>query len=170
MLSLATFSPSPRSLPISSTTGETMWHGTHHSAQKSTSTGVSDPRTVVWKSASPTDPMFAIACAPSYLGVTRPPTSRQVPPGSQNVASPGDISRRGGRYPARWSSARYRSASIAALHPWPAAVTPGLAPLAGGLPRLPLGVVGDVAGDEHPRHVGRRGRLVHDQIAVFVDG
>src|SRR6185312_5400202 len=65
MLSLATFSASPRSFPISSTTGETMWHGTHHSAQKSTRTGVSDPNTVVWKSASPTEPMFAIVCAPS---------------------------------------------------------------------------------------------------------
>src|SRR5581483_11455031 len=37
--SLATWRASPFSRPISSTTGETMWHGTHHSAQKSTSTG-----------------------------------------------------------------------------------------------------------------------------------
>ena len=65
MLSFATFNASPRSFPISSTTGETMWQGTHHSAQKSTRTGVSDPSTVLWKSASPTEPMFAIVCAPS---------------------------------------------------------------------------------------------------------
>src|SRR5215210_4223829 len=60
MLSLATLSFSPRSSPISSTTGETMWHGTHHSAQKSTRTGVSDSSTLAWNSVSFTSPMLDI--------------------------------------------------------------------------------------------------------------
>src|SRR6185312_132406 len=91
MLSLATFSASPRSFPISSTTGETMWQGTHHSAQKSTRTGVSDPNTVVWKSASPTEPMFAILCAPSGSVPLGSWAARAAPPGSQNVPLAGDI-------------------------------------------------------------------------------
>src|SRR3712207_5292227 len=61
MFSFATLRTSPFSFPISSTTGETMWHGTHHSAQKSTRTGVSEPRTVFWKSPSVTLPMFAMS-------------------------------------------------------------------------------------------------------------
>ena len=60
MLSFASFSASPFSDAISSTTGETMWHGTHHSAQKSTSTGVSESSTFAWNSASFTLPMLAI--------------------------------------------------------------------------------------------------------------
>src|SRR5439155_5727237 len=41
MLTLTSFSSSPRSSTIRSSTGETAWHGPHHSAQKSTSTGLS---------------------------------------------------------------------------------------------------------------------------------
>src|SRR5256714_11196833 len=41
MLTFTSFSSSPRSSTIRSRTGETAWHGPHHSAQKSTSTGLS---------------------------------------------------------------------------------------------------------------------------------
>src|SRR5438270_3065767 len=45
MLSLATVSFSPSSFEISSSAGAIIRHGPHHSAQKSTRTGPSDPRT-----------------------------------------------------------------------------------------------------------------------------
>src|SRR5919198_6264183 len=41
-----------------------MWHGTHHSAQKSIRTGLSDCRTFWSKSWSVTSPMVAIAVPP----------------------------------------------------------------------------------------------------------
>src|SRR6476661_6144387 len=45
MLSLATVTLSPSSPAISSSAGPIIRHGPHHSAQKSTSTGLSEPRT-----------------------------------------------------------------------------------------------------------------------------
>src|SRR5437762_5648491 len=63
-LSLAALRFCALSRAISSTTGETMWQGTHHSAQKSTRTGRSDPKTRSAKSWSDT-------CM--TLSVTRPP-------------------------------------------------------------------------------------------------
>src|ERR1700712_1102848 len=54
MLSLATVSFSACSLAISSRTGATILHGPHHSAQKSTSTGLSLPSTSLAKVASVT--------------------------------------------------------------------------------------------------------------------
>src|SRR6201990_1064788 len=49
ILSLTTYSASPRSEAISSTTGETRRQGPHHGAQKSTRTGTSDSTTSAWK-------------------------------------------------------------------------------------------------------------------------
>src|SRR5690349_4906995 len=54
MLTFTSFSSSPRSSTIRSRTGETAWHGPHHSAQKSTSTGFSLPSTSSSKVASVT--------------------------------------------------------------------------------------------------------------------
>src|SRR5450755_437691 len=54
MLSLTTLRVSPRSVAISSTTGDTRRHGPHHGAQKSTSTGTSDSMTSAWKLSSDT--------------------------------------------------------------------------------------------------------------------
>src|SRR5689334_10571952 len=54
MLSLATVSFSACSVAISSRTGATILHGPHHSAQKSTSTGLSLPSTSLAKLASVT--------------------------------------------------------------------------------------------------------------------
>src|SRR6185295_10337696 len=156
MLSLATFSASPRSFPISSTTGETMWHGTHHSAQKSTRTGVSDPRTVVWKSASPTEPMFAIvvysfrsrgASVARRCGAATRFSERSVPrghshPGPTLAALPG----------------------LRVLGEEPFGVDGRLAALTGRGHGLAVGVVGDVSGREHTGHLGRRRRFLHDQV------
>src|SRR3954452_9177094 len=54
MLSLAIVSLSLCSAAISSSTGATILHGPHYSAQKSTSTGLSLPRTSLAKLASVT--------------------------------------------------------------------------------------------------------------------
>src|SRR3954453_4447235 len=54
MFSLAIVSLSACSAAISSRTGATILHGPHHSAQKSTRTGLSLPRTSVAKLASVT--------------------------------------------------------------------------------------------------------------------
>src|SRR3954469_26006626 len=54
MLSFAIVSLSPCSAAISSRTGATILHGPHHSAQKSTSTGLSLPSTSSAKLASVT--------------------------------------------------------------------------------------------------------------------
>src|SRR3954465_11511541 len=54
MLSLAIVSLSACSAAISSSTGATILHGPHHSAQKSTRTGLSLPRTSVANVASVT--------------------------------------------------------------------------------------------------------------------
>src|SRR4051812_26303876 len=54
MLSFATVSFSECSTAISSSTGATILHGPHHSAQKSTSTGLSDAKTSVWNDESVT--------------------------------------------------------------------------------------------------------------------
>src|SRR3954468_16806461 len=54
MLSLAMVSFSPCSAAISSSTGATILHGPHHSAQKSTSTGLALPSTSLAKLASVT--------------------------------------------------------------------------------------------------------------------
>src|SRR6266480_3244927 len=56
---------------ISSTTGDTMWHGTHHSAQKSTRTGTFDCSTEVSKSWSVTSFTLLLICVPPRRG-TRP--------------------------------------------------------------------------------------------------
>src|SRR3979411_531968 len=61
MFILTTFSSSPRSLAISSTTGATIRHGPHHGAQKSTRTGTSASMTSAWKLTSVTSATMAIA-------------------------------------------------------------------------------------------------------------
>src|SRR3954470_16988192 len=70
MLSLAMVSLSACSAAISSSTGATILHGPHHSAQKSTRTGLSLPRTSLAKLASVTVTVFlpAMDVAPSRGG------------------------------------------------------------------------------------------------------
>src|SRR3954454_22374361 len=72
MLSLAIVSLSLCSAAISSSTGATILHGPHHSAQKSTSTGLSLPRTSLAKLASVTVTVLpAMGTAPSGGGGER---------------------------------------------------------------------------------------------------
>src|SRR4051795_7029934 len=54
MFSLAIVTFSPRSRPISSSAGAIIRQGPHHSAQKSTRTGLSEPITSFWKLSSVT--------------------------------------------------------------------------------------------------------------------
>src|SRR6476660_6992784 len=68
MFSLAIVSLSPCSAEISSSTGATILHGPHHSAQKSTSTGLSLPSTSLAKLVSVTVTVLpAIGRSPSRL-------------------------------------------------------------------------------------------------------
>src|SRR3954447_13359363 len=68
MFSLAIVSLSPCSAAISSSTGATILHGPHHSAQKSTSTGLSLPSTSLAKLVSVTVTVLpAIGRSPSRL-------------------------------------------------------------------------------------------------------
>src|ERR1051326_210614 len=64
MSTFTTFTLSPSSLAISSSTGATRRHGPHHSAQKSTRTGVSDCRTSVAKVSSVTALVAPMGGAP----------------------------------------------------------------------------------------------------------
>src|ERR671928_2179603 len=72
MLSLAIVSLSPCSAAISSSTGATILHGPHHSAQKSTRTGLSLPSTSSAKVASVTVTVLpAMGCLPLDGGRAR---------------------------------------------------------------------------------------------------
>src|SRR3954453_13197449 len=75
MLSLATVIFSACLDAISSRTGATILHGPHHSAQKSTSTGLSDVRTSLWKLVSVTVLVVAPTDAPRWSAMLR--TSQQ---------------------------------------------------------------------------------------------
>src|SRR4029078_12840224 len=143
MCSLASFRASPFSDAISSTTGETMWHGTHHSAQKSTSTGVSESRTFAWNSASFTLPMLSI-CRRSFRGEPALGSAR-ASPWLQPLGAAGDS----------------RSPGVRLLFQEPLGVDRCLASLPGGGHRLPVDRVGDVPGCEHPGHVRRGPWFVH---------
>src|SRR4051812_10557854 len=103
MLSLAIVSLSACSAAISSSTGATILHGPHHSAQKSTSTGLSLPRTSLAKLASVTVTVLpAMKCSLSLLGCPPGATGGRVGlcPGSALVEGLGEpalrVDRRGG--------------------------------------------------------------------------
>src|SRR6476620_5546788 len=88
---------SPCSAASSSRMGATWRHGPHHSAQKSTRTGLSDLSTVDSKSASVTAARFATgvpSCWTQPAGAVR----RAAPEGvtEVNTIVPTDVPRRGG--------------------------------------------------------------------------
>src|SRR4051794_29567543 len=110
MFSLAIVSLSACSAAISSRTGATILHGPHHSAQKSTSTGLSLPRTSVANEASVTVlvlPAMVVLPVGLLEGVARRT-------GGGVGLCPGQRSSK--------VSASQRSASMAAAAPVPAAV------------------------------------------------
>src|SRR3954447_17111293 len=89
MLSFAIVSLSRCSAAISSSTGATILHGPHHSAQKSTSTGLSLPRTSLAKLASVTVtvlPAMEVLLLDGYCWEDRVQRSSKVW-GSQRAAS-----------------------------------------------------------------------------------
>src|SRR4029079_19189017 len=98
--------------------------GTHHSAQKSTRTGVSDDSTTVWKSSSPTEPMFAIR-TPSISPRGEPALGPQLP---ESLAPYGHS----------------RSGAVVLLGQEPLGIDRVLAPLACRRHGLTIRVVGDL--------------------------
>src|SRR3954447_3274917 len=118
MFSLAMVSLSPCSAAISSRTGATILQGPHHSAQKSTSTGLSLPSTSLAKLVSVTvtvlpaigrSPLSRLACVPGGV------TLRAVDLCPWHRPEPAEG---GGRRPSAYLSSKvsasHRSASIAA--------------------------------------------------------
>src|SRR5438477_3527121 len=80
MLTFTSLSSSPRSSTMRSRTGETAWHGPHHSAQKSTSTGLSLPSTSWSKFASVTSMvirLFLSRCEVAALPGRKRPEPRR---------------------------------------------------------------------------------------------
>src|SRR3954470_2610979 len=169
MLSLAIVSLSACSAAISSSTGATILHGPHHSAQKSTSTGLSLPRTSLAKLASVTVTVLLPAmrcslslrvCPPMRTGGEMdlcPTATLQVP-----VASRREVPGQAGSF----------------LSPCSALVE-GLGEPALGVDRrggtgagrrdgLPVDVVDDVATGEDAVHAGAGGRVVHHHVALVV--
>src|SRR5919202_980767 len=144
MFTLTSFSSPSRSATMRSSTGETAWHGPHHSAQKSTRTGVSLPRTSCSKVDSVT--AFAIPDGP-FVGV-RPVLPRRKRPepyvSSRTVLARPRLAQYGSRHERR------RDAGVHALR------RRGR----GGLSLLP--VVRDAAAPQGgrvlPRPPGRRAR------------
>src|SRR3954468_5994557 len=136
MLTLATVILSECSVAISSRTGATILHGPHHSAQKSTSTGLSLPSTSLAKLASVTVTVLPamVVLLLGRLARMRPP---EQPDGRWIYAGRG---RRG--------CLRVRSALVEGLGQ-PALGVHGRGRTgAGGGDGLPVDVVDDVTGGE----------------------
>src|SRR3954471_18048435 len=114
MLSLAIVSLSPCSAAISSSTGATILHGPHHSAQKSTSTGLSLPRTSLAKLESVTVTVLPAMVLLLLVGVGRGLSGPSAGPAAslRAVGGRGVLYQRSSKV-----SASQRSASIAAAAP-----------------------------------------------------
>ena len=108
-----------------------MWHGTHHSAQKSTRTGVSESRTLVWNSVSVTAPMLAIVFSSRVRRA-----SRRLRPGLERLA--------------RWARFPSCRGGVRLVLEEPLRIDRRLASLAGGGHRLTIDPVGDIARREDP--------------------
>src|SRR3954467_5848802 len=147
MLSFAMVSLSPCSAAISSSTGATILQGPHHSAQKSTSTGLSLPSTSLAKLVSVTVTVLpAIGRSPSVDWVVLPGgrthSGMDLCPASALVEGLGQ--------PALRVDRRGRTG-------------------AGGRDGLPVDVVDDVATGEHPVDVGAGARVLDLDVAVVVE-
>src|SRR5215218_2203665 len=146
MLSLAIVSLSPCSEAISSSTGATILHGPHHSAQKSTSTGLSLPSTSSAKVASVT-----VTVLPAMgMSSSRWSGCSEVPTGGGPCLCPaGSALVEGLGQPALGIDRRGRAG-------------------AGRGDRLAVDVVDDVAAGEHTVDVGARGRVLDLHVALVV--
>src|SRR4051812_25312913 len=144
MLTLTTCSFSLCSPAISSSTGATILHGPHHSAQKSTSTGLSLCSTSLANVASVTVFVLAPICR-ALLGSGRCPVEQS---GTTIYA----------RNVLRHRATRGRTGQVGGVllergQP-PLGVQGGGAARARGGDRLPVGVVDQVTRGEHARQVG----------------
>src|SRR3954447_25501834 len=152
MFSLAMTSFWPCSAAISSSTGATILHGPHHSAQKSTSTGLSLPSTSVAKLASVTVTVLpAIGRSPSRS------TASYCPPGE----------------PAGWwiyarDPYAARSALVEGLGEPALGVDRGGGPGARRGDRLPVDVVDHVTAGEDTVDVGACARVLDLDVTVVV--
>src|SRR4051794_32665406 len=147
MFTLAMVILSAFSTAISSSTGATILHGPHHSAQKSTRTGLSLPRTSVSNVASVTVLVAAPMSAPS--GSMLPVTVK----------------------PRRWVRHSRGSLELRAsleLGQPPFRVERGLAAGAGGGDRLAVNVVDEVAAREDAVEVGAGRRRVDHDVTLVV--
>src|SRR3712207_5169353 len=163
MLSLAIVSFSPCSLAISSRTGATILHGPHHSAQKSTRTGLSLPSTSSAKVASVTVTVLPamVVCSPRgslRVGAQGLRPGRSVRdnrrnggcmPGSGGPSAEGSALAEGGGQPALGVDGR-RGAG------------------AGRGDGLPVDVVDDVTAGEDAFDVGPGGRVLDLHVALVV--
>src|SRR3954471_1573313 len=147
MFSLAIVSLSACSAAISSRTGATILHGPHHSAQKSTSTGLSLPRTSVANVASVT-----VLVLPAMV---------VLPVG---LCSKGVGRRTGGAVGLCPGSALVEGLGQPAL-----GVEGGGGAGAGRGDGLAVDVVDDVAAGEHAVDVGARGRVLDGDVAGVVE-
>src|SRR3954451_18839489 len=152
MFSLAMTSFWLCSAAISSSTGATILHGPHHSAQKSTSTGLSLPSTSVAKLASVTVTVLpAIGRSPSRW------TGSHCPAGG---------TARGGVYSLDPYAAR--SALVEGLGDPALGVDRGGGPGARRGDRLPVDVVDHVTAGEDTVDVGARARVLDLDVTVVV--
>src|SRR5438270_6840321 len=150
MFTLATRILSPCSLAISSRTGATILHGPHHSAQKSTRTGFSLPRTSASKVESVT-----VLVAPAMVSPSR---------GSATAKTYGA----GPSFPARATGDGWRLVDVVVSEPT-LGVERGGAACAGGSDRLPVRVVDEVATGEHTVEVRARRRCLDHDITLTVE-
>src|ERR1700710_1867831 len=144
MFSLTMRSFSPCSLAISSSTGATILHGPHHSAQKSTRTGLSLPSTSVAKLASVTVfvlPAMVVLSVDQWCRVGYPVRPPRYALGSALVEGLGQ--------PALGVHGRCGTG-------------------AGRGDRLSVDVVDHVTAGEHAVDVGARGRVLRLDVALVV--
>src|SRR5919109_77397 len=145
---------------ISSSTGEIILQGPHHSAQKSTSTGVLDWSTSASNVASVTAAAFVISSG----------ASSDIDPGPSATTRGHDV----------FLPIQGVEQSLPVVSGGPGVVAVGLQPAlgvdggraagAGGGHRLPIGVVDHVAGREHAVDGGGgRGRAGRDDVAGLVE-
>src|SRR6266540_7416132 len=156
MSNFTIFTLSPISWAISSRTGATRRHGGHHSAQKSTSTGVSDCRTSATNVSSVTALAALIAVAPSMRAASPaawsilPVAGRPTPAGHAAPADP-------------------RAGSVLQRGDVALGVQRGRGAGTGGGDRLLVRVVDQVTGGEHARLAGPRAGRVDQHVAVVVE-
>src|SRR3954452_24947204 len=180
MFSLTMRSLSPCSLAISSSTGATILHGPHHSAQKSTRTGTSLFSTSVPKLSSLTGTVLPMQCLPSVTD----PGPRRGPDRWWDVLRVCRPVRRSGDRRRGRRERRARHPVLGAdlgvdrgldIRPLGLSSDPALGvqrrgtPGAGGGDGLPVGVVDEVTAGEDAGEAGTRAGGVDEDVPTLVE-